>query len=136
RDFWLYTYRHDEGETWLRRAIALAGQADLAARVDALIAAGMVTQYRSRIPDSIIFHEAARTAADELGDPRRIAWNSMWLAVTYMAVPATADEMPALLAMIRKSVETVRRIDDKPGISQGLNIMGENLRVSGDLDAA
>ena len=41
-----------------------------------------------------------------------------------------------LLQSARESVDVLRAIGDWAGVSQGLNIIGENLRVSGDIDAA
>ena len=131
RDYWLYSYKHLEGENWLRRALALAGQLDKAIYVDALTAAGMFLEYRNKLDESIVLLDEAQALAAEMNDPRQMAWIGMWRA---MAGPL--DENEVNLKRARESIDTLRSIGDLPGLAQALNICGEILRSHGDLPEA
>jgi non-specific serine/threonine protein kinase len=135
RDYWLYTYKHVEGEGWLRRAVALAGRVAPATRIDAQTALGMVLQYRNKTAEAARSLDATELEAVQLGDPRRLGWVVMWQAMAKAAVYGV-DALPEWRQRIRASVEALRLAGDKPGVTQALSILGENLRLAGDLDAA
>ena len=59
RDYWINGYKHVEGESWLRRAVALADQAGIAAQVDVLAAIGMLLMYRIKLEESVAILEKA-----------------------------------------------------------------------------
>jgi hypothetical protein len=73
--------------------------------------------------------------AKELGDRRRLAWAVMWQTVPKAALSGP-ESVPKLVEAARSSVEVLRELGDKAGVTQGLNIIGESLRVTGDLAAA
>jgi predicted ATPase/class 3 adenylate cyclase len=135
RDYWLYSYKHVEGEAWLRRAVALTDHVDVATQVDAQTALAMVLYYRNKTRETDRLLETIEPAAAQLGDPRRLAWVVMWQAIAKAAIYGTAA-LPDLRPRMRASAEALRLAGDKPGTALALNIIGEVLRLAGDLDAA
>lgn len=135
RDYWLYSYRHVEGEGWLQRAAALADLVDAPARVDVQTALGIMLQYRNKPAETARLLDAVEQEAARLGDPRRLAWVVMW-EVAAKATFYSTPEMSSLWPRARASVEALRQAGDLPGVTQALNIYGEILRMAGDLDAA
>jgi predicted ATPase/class 3 adenylate cyclase len=135
RDYWFNSYKHTEGEVWLGRAMTLVDRAEPGIRVDLMIALGIMLQYRNKIVESARLLEQAEVVAAQLDDPLRLAWVIIWQSVS-RAVLDGRDALPELRRRAQESVEWLRAAGDKPGISQALNIIGENLRAAGDLDAA
>ncbi len=130
-EYWLYSYQYNESKEWLDRAIALRAHAAVPIQVDVLSAAGLLAAYRHTVKEGQQVLSEALELAKELDDPRREAWAQLWWAVNAVG-PEAIDARPMAL----QGLETMRAIGYSPGISQGLNIYGENLRAGGELDGA
>lgn len=133
RDYWLYSYQHVEGEAWLQRVLMLDKRLPDDLRTDVLTAAGMTALYRADVNGAIQLLDEAREAAYRLGDRRRMAWADAWWVATKTGSPSSRDEA---LPRIEAAIASFREIGYAPGVTQAMNICGEYLRSSGELEAA
>ncbi len=131
RDFWLYGSKHVEGEDTLRRAATFLPAATEAVQADVLAALGIILIHRQKIDEALAVLAQATELADSMGDRRRAAWASLWGLASFVQDPSTKP-----LNKARANVEILRESGDAAYVVQGLNITGEILRLSGDLDAA
>lgn len=134
RDFWLYSYRHIEGERWIARASSLKAGIPRPARADLMITAGMMATYRSKFSEANRSFEEAIAIAQDENDPRLLAWAKIWWSMAMFG--RDNPNHPLALQRTREAIEVFRTIDYLPGLSQGMNIYGELLRSAGEFEEA
>lgn len=134
RDFWLYSYRHVEGEVWIAHAIAMKDDVPKRVRADLLITAGMMAIYRSKAAEAARYFDEAIAIALQENDPRLLAWAKIWWSMVMFG--RDNPNFPLALQRVREANEVFRIIDYLPGLSQGMNIYGELLRSAGELKEA
>jgi predicted ATPase/DNA-binding CsgD family transcriptional regulator len=130
RDFWVMSSRFVQGRIWSQRALAHLEAVSPVLRVRVLTTAGILLYYSSghQSRQKTLLDEAIDLAR-ALGDKRQLAWALMFRGTASIG---QADEYESGLARAEEGLALFRALDDKPGIAQALNSIGELVRVHGD----
>jgi predicted ATPase/DNA-binding CsgD family transcriptional regulator len=134
--FWVRQSHHAEGQRWASRALEADanGAAPPSVRAGALFTAGLMATY---LHDSATARRSGREALAlyrELEDRRNAGWTLIWLAVYYNF--AGPDEYREGLDLCEEGLLLLREVNDRQGIAQGLNILGELTRLHQDYERA
>jgi non-specific serine/threonine protein kinase len=131
--FWFRAGHHQEGRRWTLLALDKSEGASERLRAGVTMAAGrMAFATHDRARGKRLDQEALALYR-HLGD----GWNSGW-ALCLLASDGIGkpDEYEASLALCEEGVAILEALGDRPGVAQGLNIIGELARLQGDLDRA
>ena len=133
RDHWYYNGLAAEGQRWV--GLALERSAGLAPTLRAAVlrTAGMLAYINGDLLRARRLYLQATALYHEEGNERQVAWCKALISIAYIG---TADEIRQGLALAQEALETFRQLDDKPGMAQALNTLGELARVKGDFGTA
>jgi len=133
QDFWNYNGLMAEGTRWLDRALSLPPDVPPDLYAGSLRAAGFVAyglgdfrKGKQRLAEAVDLYT-------RLGDERNAAWSMAFLSMLYTENPGEYAEG---LVLGKRALSILRKIEDKPGIAQALNILGETARLQSDYEAA
>ncbi len=132
-DHWYYNGLAGEGQYWTGLALRKAASAPPALRAGVLRAAG---QLASGVGDLLKAGELLSQALAlyrQLEDERNAAWALVLLSMYRLGNTAKDQEN---MALCQEGLEIFRRLDDRPGMAQAFNILGELARLAGDDEAA
>jgi predicted ATPase/DNA-binding CsgD family transcriptional regulator len=136
RDFWITSDHFVEAKHWTARACQQVYQAAPTERVKVHTAAAYIHFY-CRNPDerawgkSLLF-DVIDTARG-LDDKRVTAWVLLLMGAYSIARP---EEYEQSMAWAEDALVLFRQLEDKPGMAQALNVVGELARTSNHLDLA
>jgi tetratricopeptide (TPR) repeat protein len=94
---------------------------------------GRMAWVNGDVEHSIPSRQEALALSRELGDRRSEGWSLIHLAISSINQP---KELEAAIGLCQEGLAILQEVNDKPGIAQGLNNLGELFRASGDYDRA
>jgi tetratricopeptide (TPR) repeat protein len=127
--FLYYKDRQVEGYRWFKRVLARSEAIPQVHQPRILLGAGRLAWVNSEASQSRNFFEKGLTLAQEMGDRRNEGWLLINLSTSLIDQP---EEHEAAIRLCREGLMILREIDEKPGIAQGLNMLGELARATGD----
>jgi len=133
REFWYLEGFIAEGLRWTKRAIECAGDVPPGIRTKVLNAAGDLAFAQGDYEAGKGYHRQALALSQESGDVVGRAWSLIFLASNMGAFP---DEVEAGIRLCQDGLSLFRELDDIPGITRALNVLGELSRIVGDYDRA
>jgi non-specific serine/threonine protein kinase len=135
RDYWIVSSHHyADGERWIRRAMALSEPFSPGLRAKVLCAAWLISFYSAQGDSRKELLLEAAALARQAGDRHTLAWSLMFAGACSIGRGKT--EFHAALDVTGQGLALLRELDDKPGMAQALNIIGELARTNGDDDRA
>jgi predicted ATPase/DNA-binding CsgD family transcriptional regulator len=133
RDHWYYNGLAGEGRRWTDLALEKAASAAPALRAGVLRTAGQMAFGVGDLPGAGELLSQALALYRQLEDERNAAWALVLLSMYRMG---DADENQENMALCQEGLEIFRRMDDRPGMAQAFNVLGELARLAGDDEAA
>ena len=133
REFWYLEGFIAEGLRWTKRAIECDGDVPLETRTKVLNAAGHLAFAQGDYEAGKGYHRQALALSQESGDVAGRAWSLIFLASNMGAFP---DEVETGIRLCQEGLSLFRELDDIPGITRALNVLGELSRIVGDYDRA
>src|SRR5439155_3490764 len=115
-EFWIVRADWSEGLGWVEEALRLPGEVDGFLRMNALRAAGELSDVLSDFPGAIAHYEASLAVARTLGDRRGIAAALLGLAHEAQRVGTFAAARP----LVEESVALLRELGDEPSLARSL----------------
>lgn len=131
--YWFYSGSSVEGERWIDLAMSKIEQAPAPLQAAMYKSAGMIAYGNNALECSETYHRKALELEEELGNEVEIAYSKLFLSIALVGNPERYTEG---LEMAKDGLAMMQRIEEAPGIAQGLNILGELTRVGGDYDDA
>jgi non-specific serine/threonine protein kinase len=131
--FWWRQGHFAEGQQWIDRALELIEGASLPVRASVYSSAGIVFSYLYEPASGKRVLLAALALYRDLGARRQIGWALFHLAMLSAGQP---DEYEDAVAHCEEALAILREADDKSGIAQALNGLGELARLQGNLPRA
>jgi predicted ATPase/DNA-binding CsgD family transcriptional regulator len=133
RDHWFYNGLAGEGQRWTDLALEKAASAAPALRAGVLLTAGQMAFGVGdvRRAGELLFQ--ALTLYRQMEDEHNAAWALVFLSLYRMG---NADKNQENIALCQEGLEILRRLDDRPGMAQAFNLLGELARLAGDDEAA
>jgi predicted ATPase/DNA-binding CsgD family transcriptional regulator len=125
RLFWFAYGYHAEGYDWTRRLLNRMGEAPVALYPKFLMSAATMASFVDIDTGTRLYTRAAE-AARSAGDQPQLAWALALIGSTLFAEPVKATQL------VEQGLSLFQKMDDKPGIAQALNMLGEIARNSGD----
>jgi predicted ATPase/DNA-binding CsgD family transcriptional regulator len=132
-DHWYYNGLAGEGQYWTGLALRKASGAPPALRAGVLRAAGQIIFSVRDLPRAEELLSQALALYRQLEDERNAAWTLVLLSLYRTGDVAKSQEN---IALCQEGLEIFRRLDDRPGMAQAFNILGELARLAGDDEAA
>jgi predicted ATPase/DNA-binding CsgD family transcriptional regulator len=134
--FWVRQSHHAEGHQWVSRTLEadVSRVASPSVRAAALFTSALLATY---LHDSVTAKRLGREALAlyrDLEDRRNAGWTLIWLAAQYNFTGA--DEYREGLELCEEGLLLLREADDREGVAQGLNILGELTRLHQDYERA
>jgi len=133
QEFWYLEGFIAEGLRWTKRALECAGDVPLRVRTKVLNAAGVLAFAQGNYEAGKGYHRQALALSQESGDVIGRAWALIFLASNMGAFP---DEVEAGIRLCQDGLVLFRDLDDIPGITRALNVLGELSRMVGDYNRA
>jgi non-specific serine/threonine protein kinase len=133
RDFWYYEGHIGEGLRWTGKALESARDAPSAIRAKVLNAAGWLSFAQGDYEQGKVWNDQALALYRELGDRTNSAWALVFRSAHSLGFP---DEYKEGIALVEEGLKLFRELDDKPGMTQALNNLGELIRMDGDYERA
>jgi len=131
--FFYYTDRPVEGYQWYQRILTKVDLVQPDSRPRLLYAAGRLAWVNGDIGQSKRYRLKALELSRLSGDRRIEGWALIHLAISYIDSP---DDYAAAIDQCNEGLAILRELDDRPGIAQGLNILGELYRAQGEYERA
>jgi tetratricopeptide (TPR) repeat protein len=132
--YFLYYKDHNvEGYAWFRRVLPKIDQIPREQQIRFLYGYGRMAWVNGELEKSIPSRQKALALSRELGDRRNEGWSLTHLAISSINQP---EEHDAAIVQCQEGLTILREVNDKPGIAQGLNNLGELFRASGDYGRA
>jgi len=130
RDYWWYQGYTEESWRWIQPALDCLDQVSDAVRANLLLTAGNLAYFRGDIDACIRYGAEALAIYQALDDKRGIAWSSN--------LPALDIRRPieSRIQMNRHALTLMREIDDLPGQTNMLNVLGLLLTQANDFENA
>jgi predicted ATPase/transcriptional regulator with XRE-family HTH domain len=132
-DHWYYNGLAGEGRRWTGLALEKAASAAPALRAGVLRSAGQSAFGVGDLPGAGVLLLQALALYRQLEDERNAAWALVLLSMFRMG---NADKNQENMALCQEGLEIFRRLDDRPGMAQAFNVLGELTRLVGDDEAA
>jgi predicted ATPase/DNA-binding CsgD family transcriptional regulator len=133
RDHWYYNGLAGEGQRWTDLAMEKAAGKAPALRAGVLRAAGQVAFGVGDLRRAGELMLQALALYRQLEDEHNAAWAQVFLSMYRMGNTVKNQES---MALCQEGLEIFRRLDDRPGMAQAFNILGELARLAGDDEAA
>jgi tetratricopeptide (TPR) repeat protein len=132
--YFLYYKDHNvEGYTWFKRVMPKIDQIPREQQIRFLYGYGRMAWVNGDVEHSIPSRQEALALSRELGDRRSEGWSLIHLAISSINKP---KELEAAIGQCKEGLAILQEVNDKPGIAQGLNNLGELFRASGDYGRA
>jgi non-specific serine/threonine protein kinase len=122
---------YQEGRRWAARALEVSAKVPPVVRAKVFRAAGLIAFAHHDQAQSKLLYGKALSIYRELGDQRNIAWALVFSGGQAIGVPGK-DAYEEGVALTEEGLAMMRALDDRAGISQALNILGELARLRGD----
>jgi predicted ATPase/DNA-binding CsgD family transcriptional regulator len=132
-DHWYYNGLAGEGQRWTGLALEKVASAAPAIRAGVLRAAGQLAFGVGDLPGAGELLLQALDIYRQLGDERNAAWALVLLS---MYCIGDADKNQENMTLCQEGLEIFRRLEDRPGMAQAFNVLGELARLAGDDVAA
>jgi non-specific serine/threonine protein kinase len=130
--FWTVRGYFQEGQRWLERGLAQAGEIDEALRAKALAGAGTMAWCLGNYEAAIQFHQSSLDSYRRLGDQHGIAQ-----ALQNLGVQAFHQlRYEEAVVLLKASLKLRRELGDKAGIANALISLGVAARKQNDLAQA
>ena len=133
-DYFLYFgNRFVEGYRWANRVLAYLDKISPKYQIRLFISAGKLAYANGDLLLDRKYCLRAATLSQELGDIENEAWALIFgggSAIKHL------DNYEASFGMVEEGLTLLRRLGNKPGMAQALNILGEMSRSSGDYEYA
>jgi predicted ATPase/DNA-binding CsgD family transcriptional regulator len=136
RDFWGMSGRFSQGQKWTQHALSESESAPPNLRVRILIAAGVLLYISSQRLLQKQFFEQAIDLARQLDDKWNLAWALIFLGATHIRFAAESADYAAGLAAVEEGLALFQELENKPGMVQAFNLLGELRRAQGDDEGA
>jgi predicted ATPase/DNA-binding CsgD family transcriptional regulator len=133
RDHWLYNGNAAEGYRWCELILEKKVHESPNLLAGVLCTAGTLAYNKGDIQQGEQLLRRSLELYQQSGDESGTAWALILLAISGVGDPEQIDRY---LAMAQESLEAFRRLEDRPGMAQAYNILGELARSVGDYDAA
>ena len=125
RDFWFYEGYHVEGQRWAEQALEHLDEVKPLLRVGVIRTAALLAYGLQNVQQCILLQKQVLAIVQELGNELKIAWALIALAQsTYDASAHTQQDYDAALGMLDKGLSIFRKLEDKVGLAQALNVLG------------
>ena len=133
QEFWYLEGFIVEGLWWTEHALVFSEDVPLRIRAKVNIAAGHLAFAQGDYDAGKGYHRQALALSQESGDDVGRAWALIFLASNMGAFP---DEVEAGIRLCQDGLALFRDLDDMPGITRALNVLGELWRLVGDYERA
>jgi predicted ATPase/DNA-binding CsgD family transcriptional regulator len=133
REYWYESGTGAEGQRWTELAVARSENSAPQLRAAVLRNAGYIAYMLSNIRRSKEMLRQALDLYQTLGDEGKVAWTIVFLSLTFIE---DTSEYPQGIRLATQALDILRKLDDKPGMSKALTILGELARLQGDYEAA
>jgi predicted ATPase/class 3 adenylate cyclase len=131
--FLYYRDRFVEGYRWFKLVLDMRAAIPLEHQTRFLLAAGRLAWVNTEVSQSRKLYRKVLLLALDLKDRCNQGWSLINLAATSIG---QLEEYAAAIELCQEGVAIFRELDGKPGIAQGLNILGELARAAGDYTTA
>jgi predicted ATPase/DNA-binding CsgD family transcriptional regulator len=121
-----------EGYRWFLRLVPFVEELPRPVRIRYLLGSGRLAWANYQLAASRESYGAALELAREAGDEEHEAWSLDGLA----ALDLEPDSHAAGMARTEEALTIFRRLDNRPGIAQTVNLQGELARLAGDIALA
>ncbi len=133
-EYFLYYKDHlAQGYRWINHLLGRLDDIAPDFQVKFLIAAGKLASANDDLIQSTQFCQRALAMAREQGDRENEGWALIYLAASFINRPEKYEEA---IGSCEAGLAIFRELENKPGLAQGLNIMGELARMAGDYSRA
>ncbi len=131
--FWFRSGLHWEGVRWADRALEVLEEVPAAVQARVYRAAGVMAWPTQSHERGRRYDEKALALFRELGDAHETAWGLVQLAAQWIG---EKGGYKAAGATCREGLALLREMDDRAGVAQALNVLGELARIDGHDDLA
>jgi predicted ATPase/DNA-binding CsgD family transcriptional regulator len=131
--FWWRADHHQEGWHWTRLALERSASLADPLRAGVLMARGRLACALHESKAGKEVDAVALAIYRRLGDVTNTGWSLLHVSDHSIGFN---KEYEAAVAACSEGLAILRELDDRPGIAQGLNILGELARVAGDYETA
>jgi predicted ATPase len=131
--FWWRQGHYSEGQQWSARALEMIEGESLAVCAGVYSAAGRVFFYLDEIAACKRVLTQALALYTELGSRREMGWAHIHMMMPLAGRPTEFEEA---MSNFEEGLALLREVDDKAGIAQAFNNLGEQSRLLGDLPRA
>jgi predicted ATPase/DNA-binding CsgD family transcriptional regulator len=133
REYWYANGLGAEGQRWTELAVAQSENSAPQLGAAVLRSAGSIA---CTLGDLRHGKEMLRQALDQyrkLEDESNTAWTMVFLSASFIE---DTSEYPQGIRLATQALDILRKLDDKPGMSRALTVLGELARLQGDDEAA
>ncbi|MCI0712979.1 MAG: LuxR C-terminal-related transcriptional regulator [Chloroflexi bacterium] len=134
RDFWFYEGYHVEAYQWCERALKHVSQIHPILQGRLRLTAGLIAWARHQMDETRHYWEQALTIFQETGERRYAAWALGYLGGSKFGIDQSGYEDDVV--RIEAAIDTLRKLNDLPGVAQMLNILGNVHRIPQHYDQA
>jgi predicted ATPase/DNA-binding CsgD family transcriptional regulator len=132
-DFWFYEGFHIEGQRWVEQAMEHLDDVEPLLKMGVLETAGILASGRQELQSAVRFHSQALSIAHDLGNEDELAWKYILLAMEeYDASQHSSQAYEDAISTCEKGLSLFRKLDNRIGLAQGLNILGNIHRIHED----
>jgi predicted ATPase/DNA-binding CsgD family transcriptional regulator len=133
-DYFLFYGEHAvEAYQWINQLIGEIDAMSPEIQVRVLSTAGRIAWVNGDLSRSKSLRQKDLILAQQLGDKHTVAWSMIHLAMDSVN---RLEENAEAVKLCEEGLAILRELDDKPGIAQALNNLGELARAAGDYDRA
>jgi predicted ATPase/DNA-binding CsgD family transcriptional regulator len=129
RDFWTMSGRFTQGQKWTQRALSEIDSVPPHLQVRTLLAAGALLYISGDRERQKQLFEEAIALARKIGDQFNLAWALSFLGATYIR---GATEHDKGLVITKEALAIFEELEQKTGMVQAFNLVGELKRAKGD----
>ena len=133
RDYWFYQGYHTEGLDWFEQALPYMDSAPENLQGRVYLTASFMSYARQETAKEKEYSSLAMDLFDRTNDRINIAWTLTYLAG---ASEGKQIEYEDAIKQIELALSIFRELNDKPGIAQSLNSLGEIARLHGETERA
>lgn len=132
-DFWFYEGYHKEGLRWTELALEHLNEAEPLLQVGVLTTAGALSYAQQAPEQGLRYFEQALALARQAGNPGATAWSLIFVAHSMChIINRTEQSDETAFAMCEEGLSIFRKTEDKVGLAQGLNMLGNMHNIRGN----
>jgi len=133
RDFWYFKGLLTESSAWIDRALQSEEGISPAVRAKTLNTSSLITFARGDFAEGARLARQALSLARDISDTETCAWAHLFISIYSMA---SDGQIKKGVTYAEEGLRLFRELDNKAGVSLGLNTLGELARLDGNYTRA